>query len=172
MCVNDIYTTYTRLYLMKDNIYETMHTRSSIRYVCVWYSHSGNYWRPGRTVNPFVTAGSFFLRNLVPKRWDKKKAPMHRCGFGSLKRRLRADATDVNDSRNGSTLIFIDGCLFFDERVHKDIYMYIYIYTYIQTYMMTVFFFNERVHKDIYIYMYIYIINKYIYIYIYIYMCK
>ncbi len=24
------------------------------------YSHSGNYWRAGRTVNPFITAGFFF----------------------------------------------------------------------------------------------------------------
>ncbi len=58
---------------------------------------------------------------------------MHRCGFGSPKRRLRADITTskyVNNSRKGSTVsvLIILSHVVRIAHIYKYIYIYIYIY--------------------------------------------
>jgi hypothetical protein len=87
------------------------------------YKHTPIPGLSGTSVNTLVIARSFFPpRNRVPKRWGKKGSdePMR---VWKAKKRLRAHSTDVNNSRNGSMILYI----YIYIHTHTNVYVHAYI---------------------------------------------
>ncbi len=120
-------------------------------YACLYilmhrYSHSGNDWRAGRTVNPFVTARLFLSPESCTKTLGQKRlrctdavSEAQKGGYGQMQRPSKY----VNNSRNGSNT-YMYACIYIHTNIHINIhtnihththtYMHTYIHTYIHTY--------------------------------------